>query len=77
MLWSVLLFLLKLQRVHHACMSFVCRNAFGDHVISYLRQLEQLQVEPRVCFLMSVFAHNVIYSGKPSYLYSPIQATQC
>lgn len=63
----------KLQRIQNACMRFVCCIPFMEHVTPYLIQLNELNVQQRMQYLITIFLYKLLKCRTPSYLYDLIQ----
>lgn len=59
---------LQLQKAMNACVRFVTRSRYGEHMTPYLNQLQWLSVANRRKFYQGTIVFNAIHDRCPSYI---------
>ena len=58
----------RLQRLQNACVRYFCGVRRSEHITSYRRKLDWLDVKARRTYFMSVLMYKSLRLGRPSYL---------
>lgn len=60
----------RLQRIQNACVRFISKVPYREHITPHIIQLNELKVEDRINYLITIFLYKLLKSQNPLYLYS-------